>query len=444
MKKITIALILTICLLSAFFLPACKETEEYTYKPLDATVRYLTNVSGETVTLSSGREVTAENVLFESQDVKTGDIVTPPATQPTRAGYVFKGWAIDKEGTALFDFTKPVTGSVNLYAKWEHDEENATNVEYSEPRLSFTEKIDDSKAFDLTGVCNQKISAGSVNLTTAAINRLTAKATNVKELLNYTRASSTVVKSATYAEGVVSVTYAAGGVDNVINVTVNDVTATETYVMTNSTYENKAKKYESTDFANNASYNVIMGGSSSMENWSSSVADMQPVTTKNVGIGGTSSFQWLTLSDRLIMPFNPRAVVLYVGINDLINYGKSAKTTTNNLIALFDHIHECLPNTMIHYILINYVPGYKGYFADIHSVNESVTSYAEQHSAYMNIIDAGVVLNKTALAEGQYANYSEAYFLSDKLHMSLAGYELWGAVVKQAVIAKDKDLYGND
>ena len=99
---------------------------------------------------------------------------------------------------------------------------------------------------------------------------------------------------------------------------------------------------------------------------------------------------------------------------------------------------------MIHYILINYVPGYKGYFADIHSVNESVTSYAEQHSAYMNIIDAGVVLNKTALAEGQYANYSEAYFLSDKLHMSLAGYELWGAVVKQAVIAKDKELYAND
>ena len=445
MKKTTIALILTICLLCTLFLPACKE-QEYSYTPLDATVRYITNVEGERVTLSSGRIAIAENVLFETQDVKTGDIITPPTKVPTRAGYEFVGWAIDKEGTALFDFTKPVSGSVNLYAKWQHEEGATTALEYTEPRLVFTEQIDESKAFNLYGVCNQKIKEdGSVDLTTAAINRLTAKASNVKELLNYTRASSTAVKSATYADGEVRVTYTVNSADTVINVTVNDVTATEKYVLTDyATYENKAKNYEETDFEGYTSYNVIMGGSSSMENWSTSVADMQPVTTKNVGIGGTSAFQWLTLSDRLIMPYNPRAVVLYVGINDIINYGKSSKTTKNNLIALFDHIHECLPNTMIHYILINYVPGFTQYHSAISEVNAGVTEYAKTNSSYMNIIDAGVVLNKKQIPEGKYANYSEAYFLSDKLHMTIAGYELWGAVVKEAVIAKDKELYNND
>jgi len=439
MKRLSIALILTICLLCAFLLPACKGGDTYSYTPLDVTVRYLTNIEGEKVTLSSGREAIGENVVFHTENAKTGDIITPPTNTPTRASYEFKGWALDKEGTTLFDFTKPITGSINLYAKWEHESGEAAALAYSEPRLTFSEKIDESKPFDLYGICNQKITNATVDLTTAAINRLTAKASNVKELLNYTRASSTVVKSATYADGVVTVTYSVGGVDTETDITVNDVTATEKYVMTNATYEGKAKKYESTDFKDYASYNVIMGGSSSMENWSTSVDDMKPVTTKNVGIGGTSAIQWLTLSDRLIMPFNPRTVVLYVGINDIINYGKTGKTTGNNLIALFDHIHDCLPDTTIHYILINHVPGYYtgAYATYIDTANEAVIEYAATHS-FMNIIDAGSVLEKKS------GKYSEAYFLSDKLHMTIAGYELWGAVVKEAVIEKDKELYGND
>ncbi len=43
-----------------------------------------------------------------------------PATKPddpTRSGYVFAGWYTDEACTAAYDFTKPVTDSVTLYAK---------------------------------------------------------------------------------------------------------------------------------------------------------------------------------------------------------------------------------------------------------------------------------------------------------------------------------------
>ena len=50
----------------------------------------------------------------------------------------------------------------------------------------------------------------------------------------------------------------------------------------------------------------------------------------------------------------------------------------------------------------------------------------------------GIVLEK------KNGEYSEAYFLTDKLHMSQAGYVLWGAEVKKAVIADDKERYDND
>ena len=453
MKKITIALILVICLVAVLMLPAC--SGRYRYTPLDATVRYLTNVAGDKITLTSGREVIAESVVYHSESVKTGDILTPPENNPTKSGYVFVGWAVDKDGTELYDFTKPVTGSLNLYAKWERSAEAEVSVDYSEPTLTFREKIDDSTPFALTGVCNQPVKEGAVDLTTIGINRLNHKATDVREYLNYTRASSTVINSATYAAGVVSVSYTSGGANQIVNVTVNDISnsltivddpATKKESIDESTFETKAKRYEdpaqpgnsSANFDYYGSYEVIMGGSSSMENWSASAEYMAPATTKNVGIGGSSAAYWRdSLADRLIIPFNPRAVILYVGINDIINYKQNGTTTANNLKGLFRHIHECLPETTIHYILINKVPQY--YTANknaIDTANSEIIAFAAgEGKDYMNIIDAGKVLEKKTGA------YSEGYFLSDGLHMSLAGYELWGAEVKNAFVVKEKEIY---
>ena len=463
MKKITIALILVISVVTVIALSACADSYQYT--PIDATVRYMTNIDGETLTLTSGREAVAENTVYHSESVKTGQVLTPPK-DPVRPGYVFKGWATDKEGTKLFDFSTTLTGSLNLYAAWERSAEATTGEEsYIETRLTFVEKIDDSTPFSLTAVCNQPISAGAVDLTTVGINRLSHKASDVREYLTYTRASSTTINSATYAAGVVSVSYTSGGANNVIDVTVNDISAsleitddpaTNKNSIDESTFETKAKRYEdptqrgnsSSDFDYYGSYEVIMGGSSSMENWSASSEYMSPARTKNVGIGGSSAAYWRdTLADRLIIPFNPRAVILYVGINDIINYKQSGAVTADNLKGLFRHIHECLPDTTIHYILINKVPGY---YDDVRvnsgstetrkqaidHANEAIIEFAAgEGKGYMNIIDAGVVLEKKS------GEYSQAYFKTDLLHMSLAGYELWGAVVKADFIAKEKEIY---
>ena len=438
MKKIAIALILVICLTSCALLSAC--AGKYRYEPLDATVRYLTNVAGEEITLTSGRTAVSEDVVFHSQSVKTGDVLTPPEKNPVKPGYDFKGWAVDKEGSALFDFTKPVTGSLNLYAKWEHSADAETTLEYAEPTLAFAEKIDDSTAFSWTGVCNQPISEGAVSLTTAGINRLTEHASDVRQYLNYTRASTTTIDSAVYQGGQVKVTFTAYGSPNLLAVTVNNVTSeyhftdsSATSGIDESTFETKARRYESTDFD---SYKVILAGSSSMENWSDSTLDMAPVTTKNVGIGGSASEHWNNgLAQRLIIPYSPRAVVFYLGINDIINYGKTGTQTANGLQSLFSYIHERLPETAIYFILINKVPGYYARNKSaIDKANNMMIAFAKEN-AYVNIIDAGIVLEKAS------GKYSEAYFLKDGLHMSLCGYQLWGAVVKNTFITREKEIY---
>ena len=47
--------------------------------------------------------------------------VNTPVTAPTvsRAGYTLVGWYTDEACTAAYDFTKPVTDNITLYAKWE-------------------------------------------------------------------------------------------------------------------------------------------------------------------------------------------------------------------------------------------------------------------------------------------------------------------------------------
>ena len=52
-----------------------------------------------------------------TQQIDEGCFAQKPA-DPTREGYVFKGWYSDKECTVEFDFSKPVTDDTTVYAKW--------------------------------------------------------------------------------------------------------------------------------------------------------------------------------------------------------------------------------------------------------------------------------------------------------------------------------------
>ncbi len=50
--------------------------------------------------------------------VDSGDTITRPAEDPEREGYIFVDWYSDEDKTILFDFSKPITETVILYAKW--------------------------------------------------------------------------------------------------------------------------------------------------------------------------------------------------------------------------------------------------------------------------------------------------------------------------------------
>lgn len=82
-------------------------------------------VTGGTFDPGQPNGITLHTVTFNSnggsdvpEQIRANAAATKPA-DPTRSGYVFAGWYTDEACTAAYDFTRPVTDSVTLYAKWE-------------------------------------------------------------------------------------------------------------------------------------------------------------------------------------------------------------------------------------------------------------------------------------------------------------------------------------
>ena len=84
--------------------------------------------------------------LVDSQLVKDGDAIAKP-TDPTKNGYVFKGWYADKALTKAWDFDTKITADTTLYADWK--EVSAQTPAESEPVDTDNPKTGDSGVLPL-------------------------------------------------------------------------------------------------------------------------------------------------------------------------------------------------------------------------------------------------------------------------------------------------------
>ena len=388
--------------------------------PIMHRVDFFNNYLRQDFVLSNGTKGKGNNLLYKTVEVENGTFISKP-DDPYRKNYEFKGWFKEKECENEWNFTSDmVLGNTRLFAKWGYAEVQ----EEQEPAYIPPSTVLEGGTVDyvVASVMNFKYNSGAqLKLPTAAIKRLEAHADNVLPLMEYkVKADKTI--TATYAANTITVTCGT----SVDTISVKDNSGD--YLVDNSTYETKAKNYENKIAEEDENYHVMLAGSSSIEFWTSSKEDLDPVVSYNHGIGGTTIEEWdEKLNQRLVYPYKPKMVVYYVGINNVINSKQDATTIWNNLEKFFNDTHAALPDTKVQYIMMNLIPGYSSYWNVINTVNAKVTEY-QQSNSWLTLINPGTALLK---ANGEP---NAAYFRTDGLHLSYYGYVVWGGIIKESIL----------
>ena len=179
---------------------------------------------------------------------------------------------------------------------------------------------------------------------------------------------------------------------------------------------------------------ILLAGSSSMDFWESAPQAFFPYQEINTAIAGSTVQDWLVWYPHLITCYKPSAVVLYVGSNDL-GHGAwiSGEQNAANTIRLLNKISRKLKKSLIFYVSINPCWFRKGAWDKIKVSNSLVRKHCakKKNLYYIDIVDA------FARADG---TPDPSLFLSDRLHPSKKGYEVWKKKVALPVKKKLKKL----
>ncbi len=170
---------------------------------------------------------------------------------------------------------------------------------------------------------------------------------------------------------------------------------------------------------------IVFVGSSTFTLWPELVNDFAPLPVLNRGFGGCEIRDVVRYADRVILPYEPRQVVIYAGDNDLAD-GRTSVDVFHDYHRLVDTIHVSFPKTLVSFLSIKLSPQRLLLVDSIRAANHLVMAYTMDHP-YTSYIDT---YRHTLDDRGQPRE--ELY--SDGLHLNRAGYELWIPTIRAALV----------
>jgi lysophospholipase L1-like esterase len=167
---------------------------------------------------------------------------------------------------------------------------------------------------------------------------------------------------------------------------------------------------------------VVVTGSSNIFRWVTLVEDMSPVPALNRGFGGSVIAQVTHYADRIVFPYEPTAVILSAGTNDL-NLGGSADCVFVDYDAFVEKIHASSPDLPIYFISVQPTPARWHLWEEMQRANQLIESRT-QTGETQHFIDV------TEGFLGENGEPIEALFVDDGKHMNEAGYAVWTSIIR--------------
>jgi len=169
---------------------------------------------------------------------------------------------------------------------------------------------------------------------------------------------------------------------------------------------------------------VVFIGSSSIRLWSTLEGDMHPLPVIQHGFGGAKLADVEFYADRLVNPFDPRAVVVFAGTNDLQPHAsKPPGVLLKTYQGFVDRVRSDLPDVPIYFIGITPSPRRWAIWDQAQETNRLVREWSERNPALFYIETGPALLGDDG--EPDPDNYR-----LDGLHLSAQGYAIWTEIIR--------------
>lgn len=177
---------------------------------------------------------------------------------------------------------------------------------------------------------------------------------------------------------------------------------------------------------------ILFVGSSSFTNWTD-VQDYFPgYTIINRGFGGSTLMDVIRYSNEIIIPYQPKQIVIYCGENDMA-YDDSLypAQVEQRFEELFDIIREHYPKVPIVYISIKPSPSREKLMPKFNVANVMIKNFLKEKKK-TKFID---VYHKMLDVDGKPM---KDIFIEDNLHMNAKGYRIWQNLIQPHLIKTNK------
>lgn len=172
---------------------------------------------------------------------------------------------------------------------------------------------------------------------------------------------------------------------------------------------------------------VLFVGSSSIRFWDGLAEDMAPLVVIRRGFGGARLSDLIYFTDRIIVPYAPRAIVLHAGGNELNDLPGNRRRTPEEALADFRSlvagIRARLPEVPIYFLALrpSRLPGARDVFLRL--VRADCDGQPGLH-----YLDAGAGLT---LADG---SLDPRLIRWDRIHLNREGYAAWAPPVRERLL----------
>ena len=166
---------------------------------------------------------------------------------------------------------------------------------------------------------------------------------------------------------------------------------------------------------------ILFVGSSSIRLWKLDKS-FPGLDAINRGFGGSQIEDSTFYAERIVLPYEPRTIVLYGGDNDLAS-GKTAAQVADDFAAFVKKVREKLPKGKIVFVAIKPSIARWKNIDNVRAANALIRKQCEVGEK-MVFVD----VDKPML--GEDGKPREELFVKDGLHLNEKGYAIWDALVK--------------